>query len=353
MPRVIGRDAVPHLLLEGESTNLCLRSDEFDHATWTKTAAGAGSVPVVTANAGTAPDGSLTADAVVFQAPGSGDRSSLSQSIATTATNSYAGSLWVRAATAADVGKVLLFRHVAGSTYLGITLSASWQRVQVAEVAAGASSSFAIDLRPGFSGSSTGTVTAHLWRAQLEAGSSATSEIKTEGTAQTRGAESLYHPLRLLPRGLTAFISGRERQAPPPTGTTGLLHIGAAGNSTDPRLGLYKNSPAGYAMQHDNAVTPTNSTPLVGAAVAVDDEVDVRGVLGDDGSTLTAVSLNGGAEETTAPSTAQALASAWAGERIYFNSWGTGNVGCFALRASAIADGTLTRDELRDLCEVG
>lgn len=180
----------PSSLYEAAATNLVLRSDEFDHARWSKSATGAATAPAVTANATAAPDGTTTADEVVFIAPGAGDNSSLTQAgIVTVAASVYTGSLWIRAAAAGDVGKIVLFRHVAASSYASVTLSATWTRIARTETAAGTSSSLSVDLRPSL-GSSTGTVTVHLWRGQLELGSSATSEIQTTGTTATRAADT-------------------------------------------------------------------------------------------------------------------------------------------------------------------
>lgn len=53
------------VLIEGARTNLCLRSQEFDNASWTKTRA------TVTANAIAAPDGTVTADKIVEDSSGS------------------------------------------------------------------------------------------------------------------------------------------------------------------------------------------------------------------------------------------------------------------------------------------
>lgn len=176
-------------LYEAAATNLALWSSAFDSVTWGKASAGAGSVPTVTANAGTAPDGTATADRIVFATPGAGDRSYVEQSsIATTAAASYTASWWVKADGAGDVGKILVFRSVAGSAYTSVTLTADWQRVSATEVASGTSSTMSLGLRPSF-GSSSGTVTALVWGAQIEAGTAATSTIPTTSATVTRAAD--------------------------------------------------------------------------------------------------------------------------------------------------------------------
>lgn len=182
---------VRHVLLEPARTNLCIRSEEFSNAAWTKTSSGGGSNPVVTADQTTAPDGATTADKVVFAAPVSGDQSFVtSTSFATAAASTYAGSFWVKAFDTGDVGKTILFRHVAGSAFTSVVLTASWQRVSAAEVAAGASATLDIGLRPAVGGS-TGTVSCYLWGADVELGAYASSYIPTTSGSVTRNADVL------------------------------------------------------------------------------------------------------------------------------------------------------------------
>lgn len=176
-------------LAEGARTNLCLQSQTFDNASWTKAAAGGASIPVVTADQGVAPDGTTTADKVVFVAPVSGDLSILSTSPVTSA-GTYTGSIYIKAFAAGDVGKVLCFRHVASATYTLITLTAAWQRVSSTEVRA--VNTFEIVQRPS-EGSSTGTVSVYLWGAQVELGSFASSYIATTTVAVARNADVLTY----------------------------------------------------------------------------------------------------------------------------------------------------------------
>lgn len=59
-------DICPELLLEPTRTNLCLRSEEFDNAVWTKSSV------TVTANASVSPDGTKTAERIVGTGTGDG-----------------------------------------------------------------------------------------------------------------------------------------------------------------------------------------------------------------------------------------------------------------------------------------
>lgn len=149
--------------------NLLTYTDQFDNAAWEKTIVGGATAPAVTPNAGVAPDGTTTADKVVFVAPVSGDISQITQT-ATVPAGSFTGSFYVKADGAGDIGKVIAFRHVASGPYQLITLTASWQRITKTETQFG--SLFEIVLRPAV-GTSSGTVSVQFWGAQLEKASSA------------------------------------------------------------------------------------------------------------------------------------------------------------------------------------
>jgi hypothetical protein len=188
--------------------NLLTFPSVFDNADWSKLAVGGGTAPVVTENAGTAPDGTTTADKVVFVAPVSGDISLLSQAPAVSA-GTYAGSLYVKADGAGDVGKIIAFRHVAAGASLLVTLTSSWQRIEKTEVYA--VSSFEIILRPSI-GTSSGTVSVQLWGAQLEAGTTASTfqDIGTDKMAVVMGVRKLSDSAQGIVAELTASLAANN-----------------------------------------------------------------------------------------------------------------------------------------------
>jgi hypothetical protein len=60
-----GTVGCPALLVEPAATNLCLQSEAFN-TTWTRVSGGTGLLPAITANAVVAPDGTTTAETIVF-----------------------------------------------------------------------------------------------------------------------------------------------------------------------------------------------------------------------------------------------------------------------------------------------
>lgn len=143
---------------------------DFTDAAWGKSGVGTGLAPVVTANATTAPDGTMTADKIVFDRGAGnavGDYSILIQSNISTIAGNYLGNVYVKAFAGADVGKEIAFRFV-GGTYKVVTLTADWDRPKEIALSSGGSKTF--DMTNRGTVTADNTVSLYVWGANLVAG---------------------------------------------------------------------------------------------------------------------------------------------------------------------------------------
>jgi hypothetical protein len=182
--------------------NLLLRSEEFDNIAWTKTSGGLGVVPVVTANADVAPDGTTTADRIQFSVPGNTNGSgdfSVAVQIPAGSGPALCGSVWMRSNTGTN--QTVFIR--AGDTFLSLTVTPTWQRYSVTQSTASTAFTFNIGIR----GSVTPNVTSAdvlVWGAQLEPVTYQTTPgpyVATTASAYY-GPRFDYDPATLAPRGL-------------------------------------------------------------------------------------------------------------------------------------------------------
>jgi len=191
LPRVDSSTGTKAFLVEPQRTNLITQSQNFADVSWSKLGLGAGSAPVVTANAGTSPEGMNNATRVQFNCGGttSSDRSILQKaSVPITNTTNYAATIYVKAYSSGEVGKQLRFISEGAVNQIIITLTDSWQKVTTTGVSNTTSSNFIIETRGTFTTNTTADIL--VWGAQIETGAYPTTYIPTTSATATRVADS-------------------------------------------------------------------------------------------------------------------------------------------------------------------
>ena len=162
--------------------NFLLQSQTFN-TTWGDTIGGTGVTPVVTADAGSDPTGSATADRIQFSLGGgtvSADISRRRQNY-TAAASPHTFSVYLRSYDGSSTYNMHL-TDASGATR-NIVVTGSWQRFEVTATAAGSSVTYAIGLRGGQAPANSDTADVLAWGAQLNRGSSALTYVPTTSAA--------------------------------------------------------------------------------------------------------------------------------------------------------------------------
>jgi hypothetical protein len=172
----------PSVLREVGRTNLLLHSEDLTNSVWSKISGGTGINPVVTSNYSIAPDGTMSADRVIFN-QGSGtssnDYSIIRQFVS--GTTQRISSIYIKSNTNDDY---LISVDDTGINN-NVTITNEWQRFDHSD-----SAKFRLQL------SLRGSINSNyadvsIWGGQLEDGIGATSYIKTTTASVTRNLDNI------------------------------------------------------------------------------------------------------------------------------------------------------------------
>lgn len=363
----------PTFLLEGPSTNLLTRSEDFTHADWTA------NNTVVDADVGGTAANTTGADLLM----------------PTTLTNTHSVSQVVDVTASADQ-TLSVFASPGGYNFLTLQLvnssgnavgrahfelTSSGSVVDSASIGSGTLERASIErLRPGHyrceivatiststagdweafvgetssqmatswaGGGSSAGLGVLLWGGQQEDDQSfATSYMPSVSAAGGRAADTLYFDFPHAPQEMTVYVrfieSGTKDVA-----SGGLVHVGSATQSADPRFVIQSDGAGLYAVRHDNGMINLVQTAASGPSQG--DDVELRAVLNADGSVFLGQSLNAASETVTATTATGALQGAWADTRLYVNSRGTSSPGVVIVPVVKVAAGVKTMAEMRSL----
>lgn len=349
------------VLLEPQRTNLCIRSEEFD--TWSDNVGGM----TTTSNAARAPDGTMTMDLVAGD--GSGVAQGKVRAVTFTGNGTKCVSIYLREGTGDTRVEISVFDATASAFRhtVRVTWASGVPSVQTIE---GSGTIFALEgpfaggayrvsfTAEGIVAANTNRLIAYtaaraaaagsvyLWGAQAEDATVPSSYIKTEGATVTRTADALYFPFIEPPQASTLYLRMVE-QGTFATEFSQYVSVSSAPGDV-PRLAVLSTTGASAYALHETGSGAVTS--FAGVTNSRGDLLEMRVVLGADGSVLMAQTKNAGAELSGARSSLNALAGAWSAPRLYIN--GANSNGAAAYTHIVLANGEQSLSTMRELAGV-
>lgn len=266
VPRVSFVAGLLAFLRESSRTNSLVRSESIDNAAWTK-AAGA----TVTADYATAPDGTSTADRLVYDAVSSYVLGSLS-----TGGLTYTTSIFLRGTSSS--GSIDMCRGgAAGQCVVCSYVADSWSRCVWTHTLASASNFFIGCDVPTKGGACSPAGDVLVWGAQGEAGAWATSYIPTTSAAVVRNADSAMSATLASSVGTSFSLGASTAYLSSSVTTATAVQLGTVAPNLA-SVGRNSNTAAAFA------INATSTTP----AVSAQGTSMLRGCLTDAAGTRTA-----------------------------------------------------------------
>lgn len=199
----------PCILVEPQRTNICLRSEELDDATWLKLNAGTGTTPSVTPDYSISPDGTSTADRVQFSnvgGSGSDSNYSLILQVSLTLSSTGTASFYLKSNTVLNQNVLFYWAGGQGQVFV---VTPQWQRFYLNNLTP-TTTGIAIGTRGGVGSYISGgdeVIDISVWGLQVEEGLIESSYIPTTSASQTRNADVATVT---TPVGVTSLIETYE-----------------------------------------------------------------------------------------------------------------------------------------------
>ncbi|MEM7416791.1 MAG: hypothetical protein AAF389_14895 [Gemmatimonadota bacterium] len=335
-------NGTPHLLVESSAENLAYHTQDIDFVganQWSRLG-----LSGVTADATEAPDGTSTADKLVEDSSLANDhRINASFGLGESDDEVVTVSVYAKADQREEIqievtGRDGANRNVwfdldagtvgtaSGATGRIVALANGWYRCTCVATVGSGGIGAGVRIYMG-SGSETrsyngnGSWGLFLWQVDIYLDRAEGSIVPATTARVTRPDETFYATFDHAPQAMTVYMKFVEAGSIDEHNSR-LLHIGD-GTSGGPLLEVFNNS-GGYRFYHLSDIGEDEAGSGF-TAPTVGQTVEFLGSIAADGTLTAAQSIDGGAIETATGPITKALASSWAGTRLYLGSRGSTN----------------------------